>query len=104
MQKPSVRCALLATMVAKHAWGAPIQRDELLSLSAIDGAYPTGRAVFDDLRSEPYITHRGDRGIELDTSNFDRLADVLYTECHWEAWEIESRLKHYEGIDDHDWG
>ncbi|QHS17307.1 hypothetical protein [Halopenitus persicus] len=103
MQKPSVKCALLATMIAKHRWGTPITKENLLSLSAIDGDYPTAREVYDDLRREAYITHRGNRGIELDKSNFAELADVLYHECQWEAWEIESRLKHYEGLADHDW-
>lgn len=103
MEKPSVKCALLATMIAKHKWGTPITADALLNLSAIDGEYPTAREVFADLRSEPYITYQGNAGIELDKSNFDRLADVLYNECRWEAWEIESRLKHYEGIENHEW-
>lgn len=104
MEKPSVKCALLATMIAKHKWGTPITKEDLLSLSAIGDDYPTARDVYDALRSEPYITYRGNRGIELDTSNFDRLADVLYHECNWQKWEIGSRLKHYEGIEDHDWG
>ncbi|AEN07456.1 hypothetical protein Halar_0191 (plasmid) [halophilic archaeon DL31] len=73
------------------------------NLSAINGDYPTAREVYADLRSEPYITYRGNRGIELNKSNFDKLADVLYYDCGWEAWEIDSRLKHYEGIGDHDW-
>lgn len=103
MQKPSVKCALLATMIAKHKWGTPITQEDLLSLSAIDGDYPAAREVYNDLRSEPHITYRGDRGTELDKSNFDRLADVLYHECNWVKWEIDSRLKHYEGIEDHDW-
>lgn len=103
MQKPSVKCALLATMIAKHKWGTPITKEGLLTLSAIDGEYPTARDIYDDLRSEPYITYRGNRGIELDTNTFATLADVLYHECNWEAWEIESRLKHYEGIENHDW-
>jgi hypothetical protein len=103
MQKPSVKCALLATMVAKHKWGTPITKEDLLSLSAIDGDYPTARDVYDDLRSEPYITYRGNRGIELNRSNFGRLAEVLYHECNWEKWEIDSRLKHYEGIEGHEW-
>ena len=34
---------------------------------------------------------------------FDQLAHVLYHECEWEPFVIESRLKHYEGIDTHDW-
>lgn len=103
MQKPSVKCALLATMIAKHKWGTPITKEALLSLSAIDDDYPTAREVYSDLRSEFYIIYRGNRGIELDKSNFDKLADVLYHECNWEAWEIDSRLKHYEGIENHDW-
>ena len=104
MEKSSVKCALLATMIAKHKWGTPIPEEALLNLLAIGNNYPTAREVYDDLRSEPYITYRGNRGIELDKSNFGKLADVLYYECGWEAWEIDSRLKHYEGLDDHDWG
>lgn len=103
MEKPSVKCALLATMIAKHKWGTPITEESLLSLSAIGDDYPTAREVYANLRSEPYITYHGNRGIELNKSNFDDLADVLYHECRWEAWEIKSRLKHYEGIDNHDW-
>lgn len=103
MEKPSVICALLATMIAKHRWGTPITEEALLILSAIDGDYPTAREVYDDLRTGAYVTYRGNRGIELDKSNFDELAEVLYHDCGWEAWEIESRLKQYEGLDDHDW-
>jgi hypothetical protein len=94
MEKPSVKCSLLATMIAKHRWGTPITEDALLSLSAIDDDYPTAREVYADLRSEPYITYRGNRGIELDKSNFDKLADVLYHECNWESWEIDSRVNY----------
>jgi hypothetical protein len=103
MEKPSVKCALLATMIAKHKWGTPITEEALLNLSAINGDYPTARDVYADLRSESYITYRGDRGIDLNQSNFGTLAEALYHECGWEAWEIESRLKHYEGLDDHEW-
>ena len=103
MEKPSVKCALLATMIAKHKWGTPITEEVLLNLSAIDGDYPTAREVYADLRREAYITYRGNRGIELNKSRFGKLADVLVHECGWEAWEIDSRLKHYEGVKEHDW-
>lgn len=104
MRKPSVKCALLAAMIAKHRWGTPIDEEHLLAIAAIDpNDYPTARDVFDDLRSESYITTRGSRGIELDNGAFGQLANVLHNECGWEPFEIKSRLKHYEGWDDHEW-
>lgn len=104
MQNPSVKCALLAAMVAKHRWGTPIDREHLLSITAIDSNdHPAARDVFEAFRSEPYITNRGNRGIELDSGEFGALADVLYHECGWESFEIKSRLKHYEGWERHEW-
>jgi len=49
MEKPSVKCALLATMIAKHKWGTPITEESLLSLSAIGDDYPTAREVYANL-------------------------------------------------------
>jgi hypothetical protein len=104
MRKPSVKCALLAAMIAEHRWGSPIAEANLLSISAIEANdYPTASEVFNELRSAPYITNRGKQGIELDNSQFGALADVLFDECEWEPFEIKSRLKHYEGWDEHDW-
>lgn len=104
MRKPSIVCALLAAMIAKHRWGTPIDEENLLAIAAIGANdYPAASEVFDELRGSSYITNRGKRGIELDNSSFGTLADVLYHECGWEAFEIRSRLKHYEGWDRHDW-
>jgi hypothetical protein len=104
MRKPSVKCALLAAMISKHRWGSPIDEESLLSVAAIEtNEYPAASDVFDALRSEPYITNRGNRGIELDNSAFGALADVLFDECGWEPFQIKSRLKHYEGWEQHDW-
>ena len=104
MRKPSVKCALLAAMVAEHRWGSPIVEENLLAIAAIETSeYPTASDCFDELRSEPYITNRGNRGIQLDNSAFGTLADVLYHECEWEPFQIKSRLKHYEGWDRHEW-
>lgn len=103
MRKPSVKCALLAAMIAKHRWGTPIDEENLISIAAIEpGDYPSAGEVFDDLRSESYITLTN-RGIKLDNSEFGVLADVLYHECGWEPFQIKSRLKHYEGWGQHDW-
>ena len=100
-----MKCALLAAMIAKHRWGTPITEESLLAIAAIDANdYPLGSEVFADLPGESYITNRGKRGIELDNSEFGQLADVLYYECKWNPYEIKSRLKHYEGWGNHDWG
>ncbi|GAA0259707.1 hypothetical protein GCM10009000_090600 [Halobacterium noricense] len=104
MRKPSVKCALLAAMIAEHRWGSPIVEENLLSISAIEANdYPTASEVFDELRSALYIINRGKRGIELNSGEFGALADLLYHECGWEPFEIKSRLKHYEGWDNHEW-
>lgn len=104
MRKPSVTCALLAAMIAKHRWGTPIDEEHLLAVAALDpNDYPAARAAFDDLRGERYVVNAGQRGIELDNGEFDRLAEVLYHECEWEPFQIRSRLKHYEGWDRHEW-
>jgi beta-xylosidase len=104
MRKPSVKCALLAAMIAEHRWGSPIVEENLLAIAAIEpGDYATASEVFDELRTAPYITSQGKRGIELNNSRFDELADVLFHECEWESFEIKSRLKHYEGWDQHAW-
>lgn len=104
MRKPSVKCALLAAMIAEHRWGSPIIEENLLSISAIETSdYDTASEVFEELRSTPYITSRGKRGIELNSSAFGALADVLYHECEWDPFEIKSRLKDYEEWDNHEW-
>ena len=104
MRKPSVKCALLAAMIAKYRWGTPIDEEGLVAVAAIDSdEYPRARTVFDDLRSASYVTNRGKEGIELDNSAFGDLADVLYHECEWQPFEIQLRLKHYEGWDNHEW-
>lgn len=104
MSRRSVQCALLAAMIAKHRWGSPIAEETLLSFAAIESnEYPIGSEVFEELRSASYITNRGKRGLELDNSSFDNLADVLFYDCGWEPFEIRTRLHHYEGWDQHDW-
>ena len=104
MHKPSVKCALLAAMIAKHQWGTPIDEDALLSIAAIEThEYPIAREVFSELRTESYVTSKGKRGIQLDNGAFDKLADVLFQKCGWDPFQIKSRLKHYEGWNTHDW-
>lgn len=102
-EKPSVRCAILAALLAKHGWGTPIDRDTLLDLSAVAiDRYPEARATIDELCSTAYVACSGEY-LVLDNGHFDALADELYYECEWEPWVIKSRLKHYEGWRTHEW-
>lgn len=104
MRKPTIRCALLAAMITKHRWGTPINEENLLAIAAIEpDDFPVASKAFDDLRSKSYITNRGNRGIELNNTEFGAIADILYHECQWEPFHIKSRLKHYEGWDQHEW-
>lgn len=104
MRKPTAKCALLAALLARHAWGSPMSREDLLRIAALEpNEYPFARGKFVDLRNEEYVKNCGKRGIALDTSAFGVLAEVLYHECGWEPYQIESRLKHYEGWGNHEW-
>ena len=53
-----------------------------LAIAAIETSdYPTASNVFDDLRSESYITNQGKRGIELNDSEFSQGASGHRREC-----------------------
>jgi hypothetical protein len=96
--------SLIAAMVAKHRWGTPMDEDHLLAVSAVSKhEYPDARRAFETLRYERFITNRGSQGIELDNGRFDELAEFLFHECAWQPFEIELRLKHYGGWDQHAW-
>jgi len=58
--------------------------------------------TFEELRSADFISDYGNRGIELDNSNFDSLIDVLHYDCEWSKMELKTKLKHYEGWGNHD--
>lgn len=104
MQKPTVECALLAAMVSRHAWGSPISEEDLLSIAAVEShEYRRARRALERLRDEPLVRRRGDGRVELDTGSFGDLADTLYYDCGWAAFEVRLRLKHYEGWGRHDW-
>lgn len=41
--------------------------------------------------------------IQLDTSEFGSLVKFLHDQCEWDRFELEFRLKHFEGWDDVAW-
>ena len=104
MQKPTVKCALLAALLARHGWGSPLPPEHLIRIAALEPTeYPPARERLAELRAARYAENHGKRGISLDTSEFGALAEVLYHECLWKPYEIKSRLKHYEGWENHEW-
>lgn len=103
MGRTAYLCALLRPLVSKHRYGAPLSEDELIRQTAFktheEGAV---RDAYSYLRELSFV-RSGMRGVMLDSSQFGSLADFLYHQCDWPAWEITTKLKHYEGWDDHDW-
>lgn len=57
-------CALLEALVAKHRYGQPITRSELLRITSYE-SHRGGDAkqAFETLRMYPFITNQGQRGI-----------------------------------------
>lgn len=104
MPPTSYLCALLRPLVSKHRYGAPITKDDLVRQAAFE-AHEEGavRTAYDTLSALPFVLDYGQRGVMIDSSNFGGLADYLYYECEWPTWEITTKLKHYEGWDDHEW-
>ena len=97
-------CSLIRPLVSKHRYGAPIVKDELVHQAAFQ-KHEEGdvRDAYEELRNYPVILDYGNRGVMLNSSCFGELADFLYHECEWPSWEITTKLKHYEGWEDHDW-
>lgn len=96
-------CALLHALVSQHRYGQPIGRDELLRITAFE-SHRGGDAkrAFESLRDCQFITDCGKRGVMLDHSSFGQLAQYLHDECGWTAFELRTRLKHFEGWDELD--
>ena len=73
-----LKCALLATLIAKHGWGSPIGKDSLVNDAGISSHQQgDGKDAFDDLRRASFITNCGKRGIKINTSNQGNLRHIL---------------------------
>lgn len=96
--RAELMCALLAALIARHGWGSPSSKDELINKAPIasdrEGA---AKGVFEELRREAFILDRGKRGIQINSSEQGELAEYLEHTCGWERWRIDLRLKHFEG-------
>lgn len=104
MDRQAIMCAICRVLVSNHAYGKPLPQDVVLNKAA----YPsnkgtTAKAAFDTLRHEPFIKNYGERGIQLDNSEFGALVQFLHDACEWSRFELELRIKHFEGWDDIVW-
>lgn len=104
MDDTDLICAIIRVLVSDHAYGKPRPKDVILNRAS----YPPheggpAKTAYETVRTFPFVTDYGERGIELDNSRFDALVQFLYDECGWERFELELRIKHFEGWDDVRW-
>lgn len=104
MSDTNLVCAILRVLVSDHAYGKPRPRDVILSRAS----YPPHRGgaakvAYETVRDRTFVEDYDDRGIKLDSSQFGALVQFLYDECGWERFELELRIKHFEGWDDIGW-
>lgn len=93
-----LKCALPWRLARRHGWANWIPADDLIK------AVPTherGRArdIADDLKIEPYIAYRRNRGFKINNANIDVLADELHADCGYSKFRIEATLSHFGGFD-----
>ena len=104
MVETAIVCAICRVLVTNHVYGKPLPRDVILnkaSYPAHKGAM--AKTAFDAVRQKPFITDYGKRGIQLDNSEFGALVQFLHDRCEWERFELELRIKHFEGWEGIDW-
>lgn len=104
MAETTLVCAILRVLVTTHRYGKPMPYDEVLRRAA----YPShqGREAseaFEVARNQSFVLDYGDRGIQLDNSKFAALVQFLHDRCDWERFELELRIKHFEGWETIDW-
>lgn len=104
MSNEGLVCAICRVLVTNHAYGKPLPRDVVLNRAS----YPphsggAAKAAFEVVRRQPFVIDRGERGIQLDTGAFGALVQFLYDECEWNRFELELRIKHFEGWDTIEW-
>lgn len=104
MDKQTIVCSIYRVLVTNHAYGRPLPRDVILNKASFpvhEGT--TAKTAFDIVRRRPFILDYGRRGIKLDNSQFKTLIQSLHDDCDWDRFELELRIKHFEGWDEIQW-
>lgn len=95
-------CAVLSALFNQHTWGTPIDREELVSRSAVEHGGDAKDAI-DELRADhPFIIVSNDR-VRIDHDQFGKLLDFLVLKCNRDPQELKWRDSHYEGWSRHSW-
>jgi len=103
MASHNVICSVLSYLISQHGYGSPTLKQKAVNRAGVrSDQLGEAKEAYEELREAPFI-NEGERGLELDNSQFGLLADYLYVECDWGADEIHTRLKHYEGWGEHTW-
>lgn len=97
-------CAILRALVSDHAYGKPRPEDVVLNKAS----YPrheggAAKEAYETVRKREFVIDHGPRGIMLDNDAFAALVQFLHDECGWDRFELELRIKHFEGWNTIDW-
>lgn len=105
-QTPPHVCALLSTLVSRHAYGSPLPKEVVINFAAVPSSeLADAKETFDTIRKSPhfpFVNNHGGDFVSLNNSEFGELIEYLYHECGWSEFELRTRFKHYEGWDRHD--
>lgn len=104
MDETALVCAILRVLVSAHAYGKPLPRDVLLNRAT----YPphkggAAKDAYEVVRRKKFTVDHGHRGVQLNNSAFGPLVQFLHNKCNWERFELELRIKHFEGWDTVNW-
>lgn len=104
MAELELMCSICRVLVTNHAYGKPVPRDLVLNKAAIPSHKGrNAKSAFETLRQRAFIVDHGKRGIQLDSSAFGALIRFLHDTCGWDRFELELRIKHFEGWDEILW-
>lgn len=93
----AIRCKLLWKLARMHTWSDYVPVRQLL-IAALDTAdHDVGRAVVDDLKTEPVTIFQEGRGIRLknDPDSQAVVAFELRDQCNFTELQIEATLSRF---------
>lgn len=103
MASHEVICEVLGYLTA-HKWGTPRSKDEIVNRAGLrKDQLGEAKEAVDELRQSAPFIEDDEHGICIDTSAYPELAEYLYHQCGWDPDKIDDRIKHYEGIYQHEW-